>query len=42
MLVENQEIIQYDKPGCPFFLFKYPKLYNHIYNSVEFSSTDEK
>ena len=42
MLAENQEVIQYDRPGRPSLLFKHPELHDHIHNSVEFGSADEK
>ena len=42
MLHENQEVTIYDKPGRPPLLFKYPNLHDHIHDSVEFGSADEK
>ncbi len=35
-------MIQYDKPGRPPLLFKHPNLYNHIHDSIEFGTADEK
>jgi hypothetical protein len=42
MLHENQEVIKYDKPGRPPLLFKHPDLHDHIHDSIEFGSADEK
>ncbi|GBC36064.2 hypothetical protein GLOIN_2v1870260 [Rhizophagus irregularis DAOM 181602=DAOM 197198] len=42
ILYENQEVIKYDKPSRSPLLFKYPDLYDHIHNSIEFGSADEK
>ena len=39
---ENQEVIIYDKPGRLLLLFKHSDLHDHIYDSVEFGSADEK
>nr|CAG8683580.1 15397_t:CDS:2 [Entrophospora candida] len=42
LLLESQEIILYDKPGRPPLLFQHPDLHDHIHDSVEFGSADEK
>ncbi|CAJ0852650.1 2716_t:CDS:2 [Entrophospora sp. SA101] len=42
LLLESQEVILYDKPGHPPLLFKHPDLHDHIHDSVEFGSADEK
>ena len=42
ILIENQEVIHYDKPGKPPFLFKYPDLHEYIHDCVEFGSADTK
>jgi hypothetical protein len=42
MLTENQKVIQYDRSSCLSLLFKHLELYDHIHNSVEFGSADEK
>jgi hypothetical protein len=42
LLLESQEIIIYDKPGHPPLLFQHPDLHDHIHDSVEFGSADEK
>jgi hypothetical protein len=34
--------IKYDKPGQPTLLFKHPDLHDHIHDSIEFGSADEK
>ncbi|PKC01235.1 hypothetical protein RhiirA5_427042 [Rhizophagus irregularis] len=34
--------IKYDKPGWPPLLFKHPDLHDHIHDSIEFVSADEK
>src|SRR5215208_7192717 len=40
-LIENQEMVQYDKPGRPLLLFKHPNLYDHIHDLIEFGAADE-
>ncbi|CAG8780207.1 34497_t:CDS:2 [Gigaspora margarita] len=35
LLIESQEVVQYDKPGRPPLLFEHLNLYEHIHNSVE-------
>ena len=42
ILIENQEVIQYDRPGRPSLLFKHPSLHDHIHDSIEFGTADEK
>jgi len=42
MLTENQKIIWYNRLSHPSLLFKYLELHDHIHNSVEFGSADEK
>ncbi|EXX67712.1 hypothetical protein RirG_111930 [Rhizophagus irregularis DAOM 197198w] len=42
ILNENQEVIQYDKPGRPSLLFEHPNLHDHIHDSIEFGAADEK
>ena len=42
ILNENQEVIQYDKPGRPSLLFKHPNLHDHIHDSIKFGAADEK
>ena len=41
-LVENKEVVRYDKLGKPPLLFKYPDLQEHIHDCVEFGSADAK
>ena len=41
-LVENKEVVRYDKPGKPPLLFKHPNLHEHIHDCVEFGSADAK
>ena len=41
-LIKNHEVVRYDKPGKPPFLFKHPDLYEHIHDCVEFESADAK
>ncbi|CAB4437176.1 unnamed protein product [Rhizophagus irregularis] len=42
ILNENQEVIQYDKPGRPSLLFEHPNLHDHIHDSIKFGAADEK
>lgn len=42
ILIENQEVIRYDKPSRPSLLFEHPNLHDHIHNSIEFGAADEK
>src|SRR3989337_398890 len=42
LLIENQEIVRYDKPGKPSFLFKHPDLHDRIHDCIEFGSADAK
>ncbi|CAB4473773.1 unnamed protein product [Rhizophagus irregularis] len=42
MLHKNQKVTIYDKPDRPPLLFKYPDLHDHVHDSVEFESADEK
>ncbi len=41
-LIENKEVVRYDKPGKPPFLFKHPDLHERIHDCVEFGSADTK
>ena len=41
-LIENQEVVYYDRPGKPSFLFKHLDLHKHIHDCVEFGSADTK
>ena len=41
-LIENQEVIQYDKPGRPPILFEHPNLHDYIHDSIEFGAADAK
>ena len=41
-LIENKEIIHYDKPEKPPLLFKHPDLHEYIHDCVEFGSADAK
>ena len=42
LLIENQEVVLYDKPGRPSLLYKHPNLHDHIHDSIEFGAADEK
>jgi hypothetical protein len=42
ILVKNQEVIRYDKPGRPSLLFNYLNLHDHIHDSIKFGVADEK
>jgi hypothetical protein len=42
ILTENQEVVQYDRPGRPPLLFEHPDLHDRIHDSVEFGSADAK
>ncbi|GBC35610.2 hypothetical protein GLOIN_2v1766467 [Rhizophagus irregularis DAOM 181602=DAOM 197198] len=42
ILHENQEVIKYDKPGQLPLFFKHLGLHDHIHDSIEFESADEK
>src|SRR6266498_3085709 len=41
-LIENKEVVRYDKPEKPLFLFKHPDLHERIHDCVEFGSADAK
>src|SRR6266542_589475 len=41
-LIENKEVVRYDKPGKLPFLFKHPDLHECIYDCIEFGSADAK
>lgn len=41
-LIENKEVVRYDKSGKPPFLFKHPDLHERIHDYVEFGSADTK
>ncbi len=41
-LIENKEVVIYDKPGCPPLLFEHPDLHDHIHDSIEFGAADER
>src|SRR6266542_2751636 len=41
-LIENKEVVYYDKPEKPPFLFKHSDLHERIYDCVEFGSADAK
>jgi hypothetical protein len=41
-LIENKEVVRYDKPGKPPLLFKHPDLHERIHDCVEFGSADAK
>ncbi|CAG8853722.1 7116_t:CDS:2, partial [Gigaspora margarita] len=42
LLIESQEVVQYNKPSHPPLLFEHPNLHEHIHNSVESGAADEK
>ncbi|RGB21496.1 hypothetical protein C1646_777865 [Rhizophagus diaphanus] len=42
LLLENNEVVQYDTPGHPSFLFQYPDLHEHIHECIEFRAADKK
>ncbi|CAG8596260.1 7297_t:CDS:2 [Gigaspora margarita] len=42
LLIESQEVVQYDKPGRSPLLFEHSNLHEHIHNSVESGAADEK
>ncbi|CAG8823832.1 19275_t:CDS:2, partial [Racocetra persica] len=42
LLKEQQTVIKYDKPDHLFFLQKHPNLLDHIHESIEFKTADEK
>ena len=42
LLIKNQEVVLYDKPGHPSLLYKHPNLHDHIHDLIEFGAADEK
>ncbi|CAG8799934.1 23564_t:CDS:2, partial [Gigaspora rosea] len=42
ILIENQKVIKYDRPGHLSLLFKHSHLHDYIHESVENGSADEK
>ena len=42
LLIENEEIVRYDKSEKPSFLFKHLDLHNRIHDCIEFGSADAK